>query len=113
MKKVYTDEFISWVSQAKQILEHENILCFLKNEYATSIGGEIPFFENWPELWIHNDQDYERAQQLLQPLRNSRKSSADNTEQHPDWDCEKCGQSNEGNFALCWSCGLVQTEINN
>ncbi len=106
MKKVFTDELISWVSQAKQILEHANIPCFLKNEYATSIGGEIPFFENWPELWIHQDQDYERAQQLIQPLRDSRKASP-SSNVAADWQCQQCGEQNEGGFALCWSCGTV------
>ncbi|MCB1583998.1 MAG: DUF2007 domain-containing protein [Xanthomonadales bacterium] len=106
MKKVFTDEFITWVSQAKQILEEAEIPCFLKNEYATSIGGEIPFFENWPELWIHRDSDYEEAQQLLQPLRDSRKSSS-TTETLADWQCLNCGEHNEGQFALCWSCGQM------
>ncbi len=107
MKKVFTDEFITWVSQAQQILEQADIPCFLKNEYATSIGGEIPFFENWPELWVHRDIDFEMAQQLLQPLRDSRQA-ASTTEPAEDWQCQQCGESNEGQFAVCWSCGQME-----
>ena len=104
MKKVFTDEFISWVSQAQQILEANGIECFLKNEFLSSAGGEVPFFENWPELWIHRDPDFEQAQALLQPLRDARRG-LDETETMPEWVCEHCQQSNEGHFAICWSCG--------
>lgn len=105
MKKVYTDEFISWVSQAKQILDANDIACFLKNEYLSVAGGEIPFFENWPELWIHKDEDYEQAQALIQPLRDVRKANDNDENAAPEWTCEKCQETNEGNFSLCWSCG--------
>ncbi len=107
MKKVYTDEFISWVSQAKQILEANDIACFLKNEYLSVAGGEVPFFENWPELWIHDDGDYDQAQTLIQPLHDVRKAQPEDTPTLPDWICVSCGETNEANFSLCWSCGLI------
>ncbi|MCX7553137.1 DUF2007 domain-containing protein [Marinicella sp. S1101] len=110
MKKVYTDEFISWVSQAKQILEANEIACFLKNEYLSVAGGEVPFFENWPELWIHDDADYEQAQTLIQPLRDIRQSKDNEASNEPDWTCDQCGETNEANFSLCWSCGTTVSE---
>lgn len=105
MLKVYTDEFISWVSQAKQILESQGIPCFLKNEYLSVAGGEVPFFENWPELWIYDDGDYDQAQTLIQPLRDARKGETIDESNEPDWICERCGETNAANFSLCWSCG--------
>lgn len=107
MKKIFVDELITWVVQAKNTLDEANIPCFIKNEFSTSAAGEVPFFETWPELWIHRDSDLEQALELVQPLKESRKSGPKNTENLVDWKCVKCGESNEGNFALCWSCGLV------
>lgn len=107
MKKIFTDEFISWVSQAKQILEANDIPCFLKNEFLSVAGGEVPFFENWPELWIHNDSDFERAQSLIEPLRKSRKATHSDKQNLPEWTCQQCGENYDGNYALCWSCGHV------
>lgn len=107
MKKVFVDEMISWVVQAKNVLEDAAIPCFIKNEFSGNLAGEIPFTETWPELWIHKDVDYEQAKTLLKPLRESRTADEHSAEPLPDWICSHCGESNEGNFALCWSCGLV------
>ena len=68
MKKIFVDEMITWVAQAKAELEAHDIACFIKNEFAVSAAGEVPFIETWPELWIHNDHDLQRANVLLEPL---------------------------------------------
>ncbi|MGJ8664421.1 MAG: DUF2007 domain-containing protein [Marinicella sp.] len=107
MKKVFVDEMISWVVQAKNVLEEVEIPCFIKNEFSGNLAGEVPFTETWPELWIHKDSDFEQAKVLLKPLRASRMAQAQSDESLPEWTCSNCGESNEGNFALCWSCGLV------
>lgn len=75
------------------------------------MGGEVPFFENWPELWIHQDQDFEKAQMILEPLRTSRKAANTTENDQANWTCPNCGESNAGNFALCWSCGFELQEV--
>jgi len=105
MKKVFVDEMITWVVQARNVLEEANIPCFIKNEFSGNLAGEVPFTETWPELWIHRERDWAEAKALLQPLRDSRLAQKDSDEQHPDWQCAHCGAMNEGQFALCWSCG--------
>lgn len=107
MKKVFVDEMISWVVQAKNVLEEADIPCFIKNEFSGNLAGEVPFTETWPELWIHRDEDWAQAKSLLQPLRASRTAHQQDSTEHPDWTCAACGEHNEGNFALCWSCGQV------
>ena len=105
MKKVFVDEMISWVVQAKNVLEEENIPCFIKNEFSGNLAGEVPFTETWPELWIHRDRDFAQAKELLKPLRASRMAEQADESEHADWACPSCGEHNEGNFAVCWSCG--------
>ena len=88
----------TWVIQAKNKLEEADIPCFIKNEFSTSAAGEVPFFETWPELWIHRDSDLEQALELVKPLRESRQSKPENNAGLVDWKCKRCGETNEGNF---------------
>lgn len=110
MKKVFVDEMIVWVVQAKQVLEAAGIPCFIKNEFSGNLAGEVPFTETWPELWVHRDSDLAAAKDLLQPLRDNRTAQQQDDSSLSDWTCSQCGETNEGNFSLCWSCGqLLET----
>ena len=65
MKKLESTESLVTINHWKNILESEGIACELRNEHLGSVLGEVPFIEVWPELWIVNDLDYDRAKQLL------------------------------------------------
>lgn len=97
MKKLDSTESLVTINHWKNILESEGIACELRNEHLGSVLGEVPFIEVWPELWIVNDLDFDRAKQLL---------SADAAAEVPTeaWTCKKCGEINEGQFAACWNC---------
>jgi hypothetical protein len=97
MKKLTTSESLVTISHWKNLLESEGIRCELRNQHLGSIMGEMPFMEVWPQLWIVNDLDFDRAQQLL---------SADASAESPteSWQCRNCGEENEGQFAACWNC---------
>lgn len=97
MKKLDSSESLVTINHWKNILESEGIACELRNEHLGSVLGEVPFIEVWPELWIVNDLDFDRAKQLL---------SADAAAEAPTeaWTCKKCGENNEGQFAACWNC---------
>lgn len=101
MKKLTTSESMVMIHHWKNILESEGIACELRNEHLGSIMGEVPFMEVWPQLWIVNDLDFDRAQQLL---------SADVQAESPTeaWKCRHCGEQNEGQFAACWNCSKNQ-----
>jgi hypothetical protein len=59
----------------------------------------MPFEEVWPELWVRNDLDYDRALQLIDTATIAGESPA------KPWTCRTCGTENEGQFAACWNCG--------
>jgi len=99
MKKVTSSSSIVIINHYKNLLQSEGIDAFLRNEHLGSIVGEMPFVEVWPELWIKNDLDYDRALQLINSEELMTESPAE------DWRCKKCGEQNEGQFAACWSCG--------
>ena len=79
--------------------QKQNALSAFRNEHLGSIVGEIPFQEVWPELWVRNDLDYDRALQLLD--RATLEAESPGT----PWRCPSCGTEVEGQFAACWNCG--------
>lgn len=101
MKKVTSADSIITINHYKNVLTSEGIAAFVKNEHFGSIMGEVPFQEVWPELWVRNDLDLDRAKQLI-----AEQSSADDTPASP-WRCANCNAENEGQFAACWQCGAM------
>ena len=98
MKKVTSADSLVTINHWKNLLQSEGIACEIRNQHLGSIIGEMPFVEVWPQLWIVNDLDFDRAQQLI---------SDDVVDESPaePWQCRHCGEENEGQFAACWSCG--------
>jgi hypothetical protein len=99
VKKVTSADSLVTINHYKNLLESEGIAAFIRNEYFGSIMGEIPFQEVWPELWIENDLDHDRARQLISDAVLAEESPA------ADWRCPNCKADNEGQFAACWQCG--------
>ena len=98
MKKLTSASSLITINHYKNLLESEGIRAEIRNEHLGSILGEMPFTEVWPELWVHNDLDYDRAKQLIDA------AIVDESPKAP-WYCRRCGEQNEGQFAACWNCG--------
>ena len=97
MIKLTSAESLITINHYKNLLQAEGIRCEIRNEHLGSIVGEMPFVETWPELWIVDDLDFDRATQLI--------VGAESESPVADWTCKKCGEINEGQFAACWNCG--------
>jgi hypothetical protein len=101
MKKVTTAESLVTITHYRNVLESEGIDAFIRNEHLGSIVGDMPFQEVWPQLWVRNDLDYDRALQLLDAATLADESPA------APWKCKRCDAENEGQFAACWNCGTA------
>ncbi len=101
MKKVTSSASLVTINHYKNLLKSEGIDAFLRNEHLGSIVGEMPFEQVWPELWVKNDLDYDRALQLIDTENLLDESPRES------WRCANCGEDNEGQFAACWSCGVA------
>ena len=102
MKKLTAVDSIITINHYKNILTSEGIPSVIRNEHLGSIVGEMPFMEVWPQLWVENDLDYDRARQLIDAATILDESPAS------AWHCKSCKVENEGQFAACWNCGLAQ-----
>jgi hypothetical protein len=99
MIKVFEDFELSKVGQFQSVLESEGIRTHLKNQFTSSVLGEIPFVEALPELWILEEDDLPRARRLIQELL------AEPREDLPEWTCASCDVVVDGVFTQCWKCG--------
>ena len=100
MIKVYESFNISQVGQASSLLNSEGIETFIRNEFASSVMGEVPFVEVCPQLFILNAAEEQRARELLKPFEYQPAA--------PDWHCKQCGMDVDGPFGVCWSCGSLR-----
>lgn len=98
MKKLTSAETIVTITHYQNLLAAEGIRTEVRNQHLGGIMGEMPVFETWPQLWIVNDLDFDRATQLLESVDSEPHGAA--------WTCSKCGEENEGQYGACWKCGV-------
>ena len=98
MKRVYCAANLPDAHLVLHLLQSEGIVAHVFNENLQGGLGDIPFTHTYPEVWIEDDRDYERARQLVK--------ARDRAPANPGTvACEKCGEENPRNFQLCWNCG--------
>lgn len=98
MKRLIAHESLAHIGHLRNLLEQSGIACLIRNDQLSGGLGEIPFLDCLPELWVVQDEDVARAQALLEAVQNTRI-------EREDWRCSRCGETNEGQFAICWQCG--------
>lgn len=99
MKKVYSSDSYFLVGHLRQLLESQHIECIAKNEFLLGGAGELPPTECWPELWIIEDFQYDKAKELVEGFL------ASSAENYAEWRCPACGECLDGQFTACWHCG--------
>jgi hypothetical protein len=99
MKKVYSSDSYFQVGHLRQLLESQHVKCVIKNEYLLGGAGELPPTECWPELWIVEDFQYEKARELVEGFLSAPPAGTS------EWRCVECGERLEGQFTACWRCG--------
>jgi hypothetical protein len=98
LKRVFGSFNQTAVYHARNLLEQAGIGVFVRNAMLSSAMGELPPAECQAELWVMNEQDATRAQEIL-----SRRISG------PDWTCV-CGEKLGPQFTQCWKCGAYRRD---
>jgi hypothetical protein len=98
MIKVFESFDFSRVGQLQSLLESQGIRTFLKNEFGSSVVGELPFVEVVPQLFVLEQSDLARAQELIEQETRGNAPGE-------DWICPDCGAEVDGGFSRCWKCG--------
>lgn len=95
MKKIYSHENNFIVHNMKNLVEAAGIEVFLKNEFAQGAVGDLSAFDAWPELWVINERDFDKASEIVRAAQRSNNA---------DWVCNQCGEVNAAAFEICWQC---------
>ena len=97
MKLVYTHPNLAVLAQVLALIERADIACVVRNEYASGALGEIAPINAWPEVWVVNDRDFERASSIV--------AMSQRVVEGPDWQCTQCANYSPATFDTCWQCG--------
>jgi len=99
MKKIHTFNLSEapLAEMFRRILLVEGIDTVIRNDRLRSALGEIPFVECYPELWVLEDEQADRAREILQAYLAAPPGEA--------WTCPACGAEVNGELAACWRCG--------
>jgi len=99
MIEIFVSQILVEVESLKEILEQAEIPCTVKNQQGSSLAGEVPFAEVFPELWVLNGENYPKAKELLENWQRAE------PEEKTPWKCSVCGERQAGEFSACWKCG--------
>ena len=103
MKRVYIATNPANANLLKGVLEGMDIQTIVQGEFLWGTRGEIPVTpETSPSVWVIDDTDYDRAMEIINNFQAEEKNS---NLKVIEWKCNKCGESNEGQFSECWQCG--------
>lgn len=99
MKELFRERDFTRVGYFQSVLEAEGIPTFIRNENTVTFMTEVPVPEFYPALCVVNEEDCERAIEILKAH-----VKGDDLLSQQEITCPKCSQSNPANFELCWSC---------
>ncbi|CAH0540548.1 DUF2007 domain-containing protein [Vibrio marisflavi] len=89
-----------------ELLRSEHVACEVRGEGLFGLQGELPFGDDTDAyIWLLNTYHEKKAVTIVQEYQ----SRLNRNENNADWYCSGCGEQNEGQFAICWSCGAAVT----
>jgi hypothetical protein len=97
MRRVYSAANLPEAYIVLDLLRAAGIDARVFNENAQGGLGEIPFTHAYPELWVMDDADVERARTVV--------TDYEHAPVRRNVFCRACGEQNPGSFQICWNCG--------
>jgi hypothetical protein len=97
MKRLYRALSLPDAHILRGVLEQSGIEVRVFNENAQSGVGQLPVPEAYPELWLVDENDLERARALIEEFESAPRVTGSVR-------CPQCGEDNPANFQLCWNC---------
>jgi hypothetical protein len=97
LKRVYSSYNQTAVYHARNLLENAGVEVLVRNAILSSAMGELPPAECQAELWVLDDSDERRAQEILSQQVTG-----------ADWICT-CGETLGAQFTQCWRCGAYRS----
>ncbi|NJS37244.1 MAG: DUF2007 domain-containing protein [Brachymonas sp.] len=77
------------------ILRDQGIDANMQRYFLNGAAGDLPPDQCLPEIWVQEDEQFERAQQMFAEIQRTPQRN---------WICTGCGERVEGGFEQCWNC---------
>ena len=100
MKRILRCDHPLHAEHIANVLRAGGFACEVRRAALYGAVGDIPWQECAPEIWLRDDHEEPLARRLLEEL------SAPSTGEA--WQCARCGEKLEPQFAACWQCGQVR-----
>jgi len=99
MRRVYTAAHLPDAHLVVHSLEAHGVMARVFYENLQGGVGELPHI--YPEVWIEDESDWQRARALV------RKFERDVTRNKGVVRCPHCHEENPASFEICWQCGTA------
>lgn len=106
MKRIYSNQNAALAWHIHNLLQQQGVDTEIRNDKLYSVAGELPPAECMAEVWVRNPLHYDRAERLVREAENLDEQDVD----AEDWTCRHCGETNAGNFDICWNCQSSYSE---
>lgn len=98
MKKIGQAPNIAIAQLWVDMLREQGMDVNMQRYFLGGAAGDLPPDQCLPELWVQDDDQQERAKQLLAEIARTPQRN---------WVCSGCGERIEGGFEQCWNCGTM------
>ena len=98
MLKIFSAGNLQDAYLLQSLLIEAGIETKILNEFAQGGSGEIPFTQAYPEIWLINAGDTERAKLIITQFESRPHEVGTNV-------CKNCDEPNPDTFEVCWRCG--------
>jgi hypothetical protein len=103
MKPLHTARHATEAHLIRGYLESQGVRAVVRGEHLAGGIGELP--AGLCKVWVVDDNDYTRADELLRQFLRGEDARA---YAHERWCCTSCGETLEGQFTTCWNCGSAR-----
>jgi hypothetical protein len=98
MVKVYSAATLPDAHLVRGLLGQAGIDATVFNENLQGGLGEIPFTHAYPEVWIVDERDLQRAREVIRRIERPAPGLGSVI-------CPRCHEGSPGHFEVCWNCG--------
>ena len=98
MLRVYSAASLPDAHLVRGLLGQAGIDATVFNENLQGGLGEIPFTHAYPEVWIVDKRDLQRAREVIRQIERPAPGLGSIV-------CPRCQQGSPGHFQICWNCG--------
>jgi hypothetical protein len=97
MIKIYAAENLQAACLLQGLLAENGIEAEVLNQYAQGGLGELPFTHTYPEIWLSEAGDLDRAREIIADFEKHGAGQS-------SLSCPHCGEECPDTFELCWHC---------